>query len=177
MHRTNQAEAQLMLASNSANPQIAANAKAMLGLVRMEQGRDGEAASLLHSASMHLSGTDAWQADRHATIAERREEGSRGGSSAAMSGGVADRSVAAAGRFTVQAGAFRQRDRADSVAGQVAAMVAGRDVGGVQIVPREDERGQSLYLVQVGRFDTRQEASKLLSTLGRREYIVVALGG
>jgi hypothetical protein len=64
------------------------------------------------------------------------------------------------GKFTVQAGAFSTLKRASSEAKQLSSK------GPTRTVPIKDHSGRSLYAVQVGRFQTKQDAEQLRKALG-----------
>ncbi len=66
------AERDLGIASVSSDPQIAGNAKAMLGQLRLDQSRPREAAGYFSDASRLLAGDDARQAAWHAGLAYRQ---------------------------------------------------------------------------------------------------------
>ncbi|MHC5002013.1 MAG: SPOR domain-containing protein [Planctomycetota bacterium] len=167
-----EAELRLRMAADAEDEQVAAKARASLGLVRLEQGHPEEAAELLTAAASGLSGEDATEAARLAASAR-----TGGGSAWSGSGG---RPAAAAtsfhggagasGRFTLQAGAFREQARAESVAREV--RQRSPEMRPVQVIPRRDARGRTLYLVQLGRFATRQEAAVARTAMNRPSYIV-----
>ncbi len=76
------------------------------------------------------------------------------------------------GRFSLQAGAFRQRKHADKAARNVAQVVQQHGLGGIRIIESRDDRGRILYLVQFGAFQTRSAASNARRLVGRLEVIV-----
>ncbi|MHC4992861.1 MAG: SPOR domain-containing protein, partial [Planctomycetota bacterium] len=165
MEDIDEAELRLSMAARASDPSVAANARAMLGLVRLEQGRHGDAASLLTGAADALNGDDAFQAARFAELASRGV-GTRRGRPATRS------SQGSGAGFTIQAGAFRERDRAEAVAMEIAQLRPNASVKPVQILQDRDSMGRPLYLVQFGRFSTRHEAASIREQLGRRAYIV-----
>ena len=152
-----EAELRLRLADDSSDAQTQGNAQAMLGLVRMQQGHPEEASRLLEDAAATLEGDDGAQAARYSKVAAGRAPVSARGS---------------AGGFTLQAGAFRQRDRAGAAASSLERLAARHGLGPVRIVPDHERLRGTLYLVQVGHFPTRGEAARARQSLGRREYIV-----
>ncbi len=157
------AERSWQIAAGSSDPDIAARANAMLGILRLEQGQDDDAARLLSSASLGLSGDDAHQASYFASVA-------RGAPHGTSLGARMDESR----EFVLQAGAFRERDRAEAMAREVSGLTGDQhDLKPIQIVASRDERGRSLFLVHFGSFRSRQEAAGERARLGRREYIVV----
>lgn len=159
-----EAELRLSAASRSGNAAVAANAKAMLGQVRMDQNRTAEAERLFREAAAELRGSDAREAERYAAMANGSGDHAGGsGGSWASSGN---------GSFTLQAGAFSDRRRATSAAEEAQALASRDGLGSVRIVPSSDSRGRTLYLVQFGSFDTRSAAAQARSQIGRLDYIV-----
>ncbi len=177
----NQAQQQLTRAAESPDGATAGKAKAVLGLVRVEQHRPREAAALLAEASGALTGEDSRQAAYQASLAYQLagDETSAGAwqriAKAGRAGGqqiLAMSPRGGAGRFSLQAGAFRQRKHADNAARNVAQVVQKHGLGGIRIIERRDERGRILYLVQFGAFQTRSAASNARRLVGRLEVIV-----
>ena len=76
--------------------------------------------------------------------------------------------------FSLQVGAFRERARAQNAADDAADLAKDIDIGTVRVIPRLNDRGQKLFIVQVGQFATRQEASRAKAKIGRLEYIVTS---
>ncbi|MHC4210461.1 MAG: SPOR domain-containing protein [Planctomycetota bacterium] len=175
-----EARSRLVVATASASPTTAGKARATLGLVMAEQDRPQEAAAEFAAAARALAGNDAQQAALHAAKAYRRagdeaaaETWLRIAQGRGRRPGAA--SAGAAGRFTLQAGAYRQRPRAEQAAVEAAAIAEGHGFSPVRIVPRRDERGDVLYVVQVGRFESRTAAVSARQRLGRLQYIVAAV--
>jgi tetratricopeptide (TPR) repeat protein len=179
--RLDESAGRLQDAARSDDPATAARAKATLGLVRRQQGRYLEAAGLLDQAALELTGPDAREAA--AVASECRQNAGR--SLSTRGAGGPDRLLARRasagpsgviprddGRFTLQAGAFRERRRADGVAGEAADVARRHGLGPVRVVPSDNGRGEELYLVQIGRFETRQAAAASRAVIGRLEYIV-----
>jgi hypothetical protein len=212
------AESELSAAAVASDPNIAGNAKVMLGQVRLDQHRPREAASYFVDASQLLSGDDASKAAWHAGLAYRQagdeaaakhwlSTASRGGvtqTQAHPPGGVSSQAtnglvmgnparsatpatankqpVAAAANtsvappasvgFTLQVGAFTDKQRARKAAEEANDLAQQQSLGRVRVIPRKDARGQTLYMVQVGWWITRNEAAAARSKVGRLEYIV-----
>lgn len=184
-----EAERRLLWAAQATDPQIAAKSKAMLGQVRMEQGRPREAATYFADAARGLAGEDARQCAHHAAVAYQQcgdVASSRYWQAEAQRIAASSTSFAtAAGHynnngavsFTLQAGAFEDRRRAQRAADQVKSLAIREGLGEVRIVPHRDARGKRLYLVQFGRFATRSDAAEARSRLGRLELIVTPISG
>jgi hypothetical protein len=175
-----EAGVRLGLASDSASPQTAGKARAALGLVRADQDRPQEAAVHFAAASRALSGDNARRAAVHAAEAYRRA-----GDEAAADAWLrvaegrprrpGNDGTMAGGGFTLQAGAYRQRPRAEQAAVEAATIAEGHGLSPVRIVPRRNEGGDVLYVVQIGRFESRAAAKSARQRLGRLHYIVAAL--
>lgn len=158
----------LSRAAESADPTTRGQAQAALGLTLERQGRHREAAARFEQAAATLEGPDARQAAFHAGLAHQ-------------AGGDDDRarrwfgeaeSPGDASGFTLQVGAFRDRRRAEQAASEAGALAQRHGLGRVQIVPRSDGRGRTLYLVHLGRFATRNEAAEARGRLGQLQLIV-----
>lgn len=207
------AERDLGAASVSSTPEIAGNAKAMLGEICLDQHRPRQAAAYFADASRLLEGDDARQAAWHAGLAYR-ESGDEANakrwldtasgsqfdsqrsatvapnsapsrtsntlaSSASNSSPAAPKpelAAATAGKttvgFTLQVGAFNDKKRAKQAAEEAEAMSRRDNLGRVRVIPTKDARGQTLYLVHVGWWVTRSEATTARNKIGRLEYIV-----
>lgn len=74
--------------------------------------------------------------------------------------------------FTLQVGAFKEKQRAQQAATEAQQLARRDGLGSVKIISRRDERGTMLYLVQFGWFPTRESAAAARAKLGRLEYIV-----
>ncbi len=177
-----EAQRQLATAVQSSDRTTAGRAKAVLGLVRVNQHRAHEAAVLLAEASGALTGENSRQAAYQAALAhqEAGDEASAGTwlriADAGQTTGqraLAINSRSRAGRFSLQAGAFRRRQLADNAARSVADVAQQHGLGGVRIVESRDGRGRILFFVQFGRFDSRSAASSARRLIGRLDVIVV----
>jgi tetratricopeptide (TPR) repeat protein len=175
-----EARARLGAAADSTSPPTVAKARAVLGLVLVAQDQPREAAAHFAAASRLLAGDDARQAARHAAKAYRRasdEPAAEEWLRIAEGRGhwTDDGGAAGGGAFTLQAGAYRQRPRAERAALEAATIAEGHGLSPVRIVPRRDGRGDVLYVVQLGRFDSRTAAASARQRLGRLQYIVATL--
>ena len=176
-----EAQRQLATAVKSSDRTTAGKAKAVLGLVRVDQHRPDDAAVLLAEASGALTGENSRQAAYQAALAhqEAGDETSAGTwfriADAQQTTGqraLAISSRARAGRFSLQAGAFRRRQHADSAARSMADVSQQHGLGGVRVIESRDERGRILYFVQFGRFESRSAASSARRLIGRLNVIV-----
>ncbi|MCP3902111.1 MAG: hypothetical protein GY715_00625 [Planctomycetes bacterium] len=155
------AELRLASAARSDDPDMAAHAKASLGLVLLDRDRPFEAERLFREAASDLEGEDRARAIR---FAERAAHHAR----------TAGISRTEAGAFTLQVGAFRERRRAQRAADDASRRAADAGLATARIVERAG-RGASLYLVHVGTFGTRREAAAARGRLGRLDYIVASV--
>jgi septal ring-binding cell division protein DamX len=197
------AERLFTVASGSSNGQTAANSKAMLGQIRLDQRRPKEAIPLLTDASRTLEGSDAQKAAYSAAIAYQQSgdtasarkwlaiaegnsaaatpepapvsKSASGGSSASLYHRPASQPNAGVG-FTLQVGAFNDKKRAMKAAQEASALAKRDGLGTVQILQRKDDRGRAMYVVQFGAFSTRESAAAAKTRLGRSQYIVAVAG-
>jgi tetratricopeptide (TPR) repeat protein len=158
----------LSRAADSADPTTRGQAQAALGLTLERQGRHREAAARFEQAAAALDGPDARQAAFHAGLAHQAGGEER---RARQWFGEAESPGGSYG-FTLQVGAFRDRRRAEQAAGEAGALAQRHGLGRVRIVPRTDGRGHTLYLVHLGRFATRNEATEARGRLGQLQLIV-----
>jgi tetratricopeptide (TPR) repeat protein len=175
--RLDDAERLLLTAARADDESTAANARAMLGLLRLDQGRAADAAELLRQAAPGLSGPDAAQAARYAAAASR--QAGAGGPPRAWVARAEDSEDTLCGEagpstaYALQVGAFQDRRRAERAAADAAPVANEAGLGQVRIIPRTDQRGRQLYVVQLGRFDSRRQAAGIRLRLDRPDYIVV----
>ncbi len=170
-----QARLRLTAAVTDLRGEDAAKARATLGLVELAQDRPAQAAEAFAVAWPALHGLDAHQAARFAAAAHRQ----LGDDDAAAvwdrrARTHEDRRQQRRGSFTIQVGAFRERDRAERAAVDAAEVAQETGFGPVRIVTRNDRRGTALYVVQLGSFGTRTEAASARARVGNLQYIVAA---
>ena len=174
--RIDEAERRLMNAAGSNRPETAGKARAMMGIIRLDQNRPGEAVDLFEAAARMLVGSDAMQATEHAQMARRRA-GAPESPDVCRYASAAGETLAVVGQFALQVGAFRDAEGADRAA-RTAQTIANRaGLGAVRVVPGADERGGTLYLVQFGQFASRAAAAAVRSEIGTLEYIVAPMAG
>lgn len=169
--RLNEAGLYLDRAARSNEHEVAARAKASLGLLRFAEGDYRASAALLLEAEPALEAADQAKARRFAARAyEAAGDSEQARAVLARSGG----SIAylQTSRFALQVGAFRDRFRAERAAQSAAsdARVIGPDP--VRIVTRDDAAAGSLHIVQFGSWSSRQAASQARSRLGHVDYLV-----
>lgn len=170
------------LAYNS-DPAIAGRASATLGLVQVARDRYSSAAIDFTSASRRLEGDEAARAHYFAgecySILGRldaarasyeqarslaRDPSLRGRISSRLTGGS----------YTLQLGAFSNRANADRALATGTARASQAGLPAPTIVATPDVTGRTIYLVQVGRFGTKEEAAAARTRLGTESVVVMA---
>jgi tetratricopeptide (TPR) repeat protein len=149
--------------------QVVGRSRAMLGVIQLDQGHPTEAASLLSDAAKQLKGPEGQEAARQAASAYAAAGTPLTGSRWTKATGS---SLSTATAFALQVGAFRERNRAENAARAVEPLARQHALGPVQVIQRTDPRGRTLFLVQLGRFSTRNAASLARNRIGQSEYIV-----
>jgi len=160
--------------TSSRDPEISGRAEAALGLIAAEQKQHEKAAGLLISAARKLSGDEGARAAMKAgdsLMALRRQPQAKTQYTLAatmahspdLKKAVADRLES--GNYTVQVGVFNARANAQTAARDIAGAA---DALGLQprIIERTDDKGRPSFVVQVGRFTSRQQAQAAKSRLG-----------
>jgi len=155
--------------TGSRDDEIAGRAGATVGLIAFERGRFDKAARYLSEAADRLDGADAVRARTHAALAyeelgrgrdaaEQRALAMAAGESAGRwdGGSVSHHN----GAYTVQLGAFSDRARAARLARMSRGLARARGFGEPEIVLSRGSAGETLYLVQIGRFDSKGAAER-----------------
>ncbi len=167
----------------SANRQLRARALATIGLIELESQRYEKAAAHLSQAATLLSGAARAQAglnagDAYAALG--RLEAARVQYRRAYSA-TRDQDLRAAiserierSGFTIQLGAFARRLNAERAADSAMERAERLGLGRPEIVVSTDAQGRRLYLVQLGRFPTREEAERVRADLGQTSIIASA---
>lgn len=187
------AEHALLEAAQSPDATTAANARATLGLVRLDQDRPDEAAELFTLAASGLTGDDNTRAAQYASTASSRatQVPTATGKLAYPDGYAPDAPATSAGvfanqaptyaapparaqAFALQVGAFATKERADWAASEILPKLERARLGSPRILPRTDRNGRRLFAVQFGRFASRAQAASVRARYGWRDCIVVA---
>jgi len=151
----------------------AARARAALGIVELARDRPVAAAEDFAAAWPGLTGEDARQAAVFAVHAYEQAGNAVAAAEWARRSPYDRRGPSAPGSgFTIQVGAFRERLRAERAAVDAARLTHEMGLAPVRIVTRPDQRGGVLYVVQLGYFGTRTEASDVRQRVGKLQYIV-----
>lgn len=192
------AERRFMVSTRSSSGQTAAKSKAMMGQIRMDQGRPRDAAAYFVDAQPLLTGDDAELCAYNASVAYQQSGDtnsaktwmaksgnlvpgrstysappSGSGTTVARSNTTTGGSNASSATgFTLQVGAFKEKTRAQQAAADAQKLASRDGLGSVKILTRKDNRGSTMYVVQFGRFATREAAAAARSKLNRLNYIV-----
>lgn len=157
----------------------AARARAGLALIELRTGDPLRAARELEAASTQLSGPDSREAARVAADAYERAsrpaDAERLRRRAVGMDGPTDTAELpqAAGGYTLQIGAYSTRSRATQRVAEVSTATRSAGLGEprVEMAARD---GKVLYLVQVGRFRTQEDATRAMRTLGVSSIVAAA---
>lgn len=161
--------------TTNADREIAGRASAGLGLLEQEKGNHAKAAELLASAGSRLDGDDGARAAYHAgeSMGAIGQANSARLQYEAALAKVADPKLRVQiqrrldnvkpGGFTIQLGAFSSRANAEKSVQSAAAAAARLNLGRPTIAERPGPRG-TVYVVQVGRFATRDQAAQARSS-------------
>ena len=178
----NEAETYFAIAIKSPDRQTSGNAKAMMGLIRLNQGRNREAAQLFKETASTLKGSDAKQAAQHASIAyeaagdyDAADRWMRLASSSEINASSSVSRMVISNEFALQVGAFRDKSRAEQAAKDAADQGKSHSMGSARVYSQRNERGQNLYVVQIGSFATRRQATQARTQMGNLEYIVTSV--
>jgi hypothetical protein len=173
MGDTDEAERRLLKAVDAPDATTAAKARAMLALVRLDQHRPREAAELFQKAVTDLPPEDAVHARRYGGAAAREAGLTDSFSTTLADDAVFDEMEVSDGSFTLQVGAFRERKRARSAAAAAEPRTVAAGIGRPRVLSRADAARRTMFVVQVGRFETRGAAAGMRAHLGLPHAIVV----
>ena len=176
------AENRLLTSVQSRDAQVAGRSYATLGLIRLNQGRRADADQYFRRAAEILPSVEAETARRSI-----RTTGAVTRSPAAVSaditpinhGGSLRRTsrtqhATSTPPYVLQVGAFKSQSNAEQARRQAEVLAKKHQLGQVRIVTRTNRAtpSQTLYIVQLGRFDSKQQAIDMRRRLGRASYIV-----
>ncbi|MEX0653501.1 MAG: SPOR domain-containing protein [Phycisphaeraceae bacterium] len=184
--RTGEAERHLRQAALSRDERLQADALANLGLLQYRLGRYDAAARDLSRAAEMLGGEDKAQAHYYAGVARQRlgrwpqaRTSLLLARHATRDEGLRQRindQLAVTG-YTVQVGAFAERDNARRAAEAIAGRAGELRFGGPRLVSARAAEGESLTLVHVGTFSSFQAAHDARVRLRATRAIIVPLAG
>lgn len=178
------AEKMLKKALRSADRSLAADASDALGLVHSQQGRYREAYGRLFWAAERLQGERKARATFYAGIAQQKlGQWSQArttlilaksrSTDAALKRQIDDQ-IQVTG-WTLQLGAFANRDLARSQAESVAAKSSGMSLGLPRLVSGNTATGEAVTFVHVGQFTSYQSATQYRDALGQPGVIIRAM--
>ena len=135
------AETWFAKAKNSSNKEVSAKATAMLGIIAEHQGDYESAKADFAIASQNLTGNDRREANARAT-------------------GTSSPSAQSKGAFTLQFGAYRNKENANAARLQLSTELQQLGIATTWVTEDTDRSGRILYLVQGGNFNSRTDASR-----------------
>ncbi|MFW6060557.1 MAG: SPOR domain-containing protein [Phycisphaeraceae bacterium] len=179
LERLDEARHHFQRAARSADEELAADARASLGLLHHRQGRYREAADVLERAARALTGEQRANAYFYAGIAQQKVDRwaqartdfvlARAATSDSSLRRRIDQHLAVTG-YTIQIGAFRDRANARRAAERFASRARQLDLGSPRLVEADQ-----LTLVQVGRFSSYRTAQRARQRLGAEQAIVAPI--
>ena len=198
MDRHTEAEHLLEPLLKSEDYRVAGTAAATLGLNAQSKGQHNQAADLLTKAAEKLTGDDKAHAAMYAGdsyLALSRTSDAK--ASYALASSVAKDSAlrseisnrlanlkpptqppvvgGGSGAFTIQLGSYAEFARANTQAAASRSKVVTAGLPNPRIVQTSKD-GKVMYAVRVGRFNTRDDAERARSRLGRDGFVMAALG-
>ncbi|MGI9014904.1 MAG: SPOR domain-containing protein [Phycisphaerales bacterium] len=164
------AERLFMTAAKSSDATVKGRSTAMLGVIRIDQGRSPDAAHYFATAAAMLPDRDE---------VRRAQELARDGGAAMNAQSNSGRDTlqvapdTSEARYTIQVGVFTQKANAESAQRNAEATARQHGLGPVRIVTRADSRSnQTLYVVQFGSFASEATAQASRARIGRGDFIV-----
>jgi tetratricopeptide (TPR) repeat protein len=182
--RADEAMRHLGQVSDHDEASIAGPANATLGLILARRSEHERAIEHFRKAVKNLKGADTAQAYYHMGLSEQKlgrwssarlhmQRALKVSNDAAFREKVRQRLKASA--FTVQLGAFSDRENAERMARKIRSKAESANLGAPRVVPSRSNSGKRLYLVQVGRFKSEAEAKRAMRRLNRTEGIIAPL--
>lgn len=139
-NRVNASKDWFVKSQHSRNPEVKAKSQAMLGIIAQSEGDIDEANQLFSAASTQLKGMDK----QHAV---------------AKSNGESPAVTYSSDFFTLQFGAFRNESNANESLSKLKTTLARKGINQSWVKPDTDNYGSTLYLVQAGKFVSRNSAA------------------
>ncbi|MGE3108325.1 MAG: SPOR domain-containing protein [Phycisphaerales bacterium] len=154
----------------SQDPEISGRAGAALGLIARDEGDKYSASTLLRDAATKLKGDEAAKAamfagDAYTSLGKTSEAATqyalaaKSATSAALKTQIQERQLGK--KFAVQAGAFSTRANAEKRVKEVAPKSIACGYGQPRVVA-SSSGGKSVYLVYIGEFGLRQDATEAM---------------
>lgn len=191
-HATEQpreAERWLTPLTTSTDPEIAGRAGAVMGLIEMTRSNYAKAVQHFRAAAIRLKGDESAKASLFAGEAysamgkpdDARKEYAIAQATAqdpALRQRIRDRGTEVrSGVYAVQIGAFSDLTNAQRAASDASAMASRYKLGEPRVVGRSGPNGTMLYVVQVGRFQSRVEADAARLNMGGAAIVASAASG
>ena len=139
-NRVNASKDWFVKSQHSSNPEVKAKSQAMLGIIAQSEGDIDEANQLFSAASTQLKGMD-----KHHAVAK--------------SNGESPAVIYSSDFFTLQFGAFRNESNANESLSKLKTTLARKGINQSWVKPDTDNYGSTLYLVQAGKFVSRNSAA------------------
>ena len=182
--RLSDAEKMLLKAIKSKDVSLSTDASDALGLVYSQQGRYTQAKAQLFSAASRLTGERQARAYFYAGIAQQKLGQwsqarttlvlAKSKSNDAVLRGQIDDQIQVTG-WTLQLGAFTDRDRARAQAESIASRSSSMQLGLPRLVSGYTNEGAPVTLVHVGQFTSYQSAIRYRDALGTPGVIIRAM--
>lgn len=184
-----EAERWLTPLTTSNDPEIAGRACAVMGLIEMTRSNNAKAAQFFRTAATRLKGDESAKASLFAGEAysamgkpdEARKEyaiAQATAQDAALKQRIRDRTTEVrSGAYAVQIGAFSDLANAQRAANDASATATRYNLGEPRVVGRSGPNGTMLYVVQVGRFQSRIEADAARLNMGGAAIVASAASG
>ena len=173
------AQSRFRYVTTGADQPLAAQARVMLGQIELAEGEPSQCLASLARAWTDLPETHQRRAaelgvSAAEALGDARAEDLWLSRMPAASSRTTKEMVSLRERFTLQAGAFRNRNGAESAKSELNQQATMTRLGQANIRTRTDRRGDKLYLVQIGSFSTRSAADAARRGLNGTEFVVVA---
>ena len=173
------AESRFRYVTTGTDRPLAAQARVMLGQIELAQGQPSQCLASLARAWSDLPETHHRRAAELGVTAAEALDDPRAedlwlSRMPAATSRTTSQMISLRERFTLQAGAFRNRDGAESAKVQLEEQPGINKLGTANIRTRTDRRGDTLYLVQIGSFSTRSAADAARRGMDAVEFVVVA---
>lgn len=178
-----EAERWLRPLTSNADREIAGRALATLGLIGVAREKYSAAAIDLASAGRRLRGDESARAwffagECHAILGrlDQARQSYNAALAVAQSQPLRSRIQArlSSAGYTLQVGAFSSRANADRAASAARARASSAGLAAPMIVAIPDATGRTIYLVHVGRFNSREEAVKARARFGSDAIVAPA---
>ncbi len=170
-----EAELRLSIAARSHDRQLAGQARASLGMVHLQRDRQRDAGRFFAEAAELLSGEEAREALRLAREAGYDPEDPDRVLVWRARGTDQSENQWHSNHFALQVGVYNDADNAEDALRRARKIARQTGHGPVRLVEQVDSRGRMVYVVQIGRFDNRQDATSARRQIGRLDLVVTSV--